>query len=189
MDNFIPLNIYGIGIKHPQNWQIFINPNNKFTFHEGLIKIDKVTIAKKTATSLSIRWANMRENVNLDDYINVLEKQFQKKEKRSRHKDRYKINEKIKCTVDGKNAYLLKNEFVANHSIYRIFGKDELVKVLQLLFYSEQSYRMVVASLSTTPEELEENEDTFIEILMSLHEQIDQTAKNDAHYWPMVSEG
>ncbi|MBY7144567.1 hypothetical protein KFZ56_16215 [Virgibacillus sp. NKC19-3] len=170
MNNFIPLNIYGIGIRHPRDWQVFINPNNKFTFDEGLIKIDKVTVSKKSAASLSIRWANMKEDINIDDYVDELEKQFQNKEKRSRRKDRYKIIEKIKCTVDNRNAYLLKNEFVANHSIYRILGKEELVKVLQVLFYSEQTGRMVVASLSTTPEELAESEHTFIEMLTSLYE-------------------
>ncbi|GGB54461.1 hypothetical protein GCM10011409_35090 [Lentibacillus populi] len=178
MNDFIPLNAYGIGIQHPRDWQIFINPNNKFTFNEGLIKIDKITISKRASTSLSLRWASMKKDVNLHDYVDELEKQFQKKEKRSRHKDRYKITEKIKCAVDGKDAYLLKNEFVANHSIYRVFGKNELVKVLQMLFYSERTSRMLVATLSTTPEELVENEDTFIEILSSLHEDVHE-AKED----------
>ncbi|GAA0609977.1 hypothetical protein GCM10009001_29110 [Virgibacillus siamensis] len=182
MNNFIPLTIYGISIRHPRDWQVFINPNNKFTFNEGLIKIDKVTVSKKAATSLSIRWASMKEDVDIDDYVDELEKQFKNKEKRSRHKDRYKIIDKKKGTINGRDAYLLKNEFVANHSIYRILGKNELVRVLQLLFYSEETGRMIVASLSTTPEELENNEDMFLEILTSLQEGIHDKSSEDDKY-------
>lgn len=170
MKHLVPFTLYGIGIQHPQDWQIFINPNNKFTFDEGLVKIDKATTEKKSAASLSIRWAKMKENVNLHEYVTELERQFQKKEKKSRNKDRYKIIEKKKCTIDEKQAYLIESEFVANHSIYRIFGKDELVRVLQIAFYSEQTGRMVVASLSTTSEELAKSEENFMDILTSLHE-------------------
>ncbi|MEN1969834.1 hypothetical protein WMZ97_17360 [Lentibacillus sp. N15] len=180
--NLLLFNVYGIGIYHPSDWQVFVNPNNKFTFKEGLVKIDKISVSNKTATSLSIRWASMRENIDLNDYVNELTKEFLKKEKKSRNKDRYKINEKLKYKVDGKEAYLLKTEFVANHSIYRIFGKDELVKVLQLLFFSKQTKRMVVASLSTTPEELNKNEDMFMKVLTSLNEQTCMDTKKDLVY-------
>src|SRR5699024_5530027 len=91
-------------------------------------------------------------------------------EKRSRNKDKYQINDVVKYEVDGKEAYLIKNEFIANHSIYRILGKDEMVKVLQLITFSEDTERIIIASLSTTPEELKQNENYFIDILETLHE-------------------
>ena len=173
MDKYIKLNVYGIGIFHPRDWQIFINPNNKFTFNEGLIKVDKVTVGeKKKQTSLSIRWAKMKQDITVDEYVEELENQFSKKEKRSRHKDQYKILEKSKCIIDGKEAYILHQEFVANHSIYRFFGKEELVKVLQVLFFSKETQRMLVATLLTTPEELQKNEGLFKEVLSSLHEDL-----------------
>lgn len=168
--NVIPLNLYGITIHHPEDWRLFINPNNKITYDEGLVKIDKVTVSKKASTSLSIRWAKMRNDITLDDYIDKLEKEFKRKEKKSRNKDKYRIVDKQKLRLNGREAYLIKNEFVANHSIYRILGKDELVKVLQLIFYSEETKRIGVASLSATPSEMKRNEADFKEILFSFHE-------------------
>ncbi|MFD1708148.1 hypothetical protein ACFSCZ_15605 [Siminovitchia sediminis] len=176
MTKKVPLNVYGISVYHPDNWQIFINPNNKFTFNEGLIKVDKVKGTKKAEASLSIRWAKMLQDITLDEYVEELEKQFERKQKRSRNKDQYRINSKSKLTlIDGTDAYLLENEFVANHSIYRILGKDELIKVLQVMFYSPESKRMVVASLSTASESLEKYRADFMDILSTLHEDLQTT--------------
>ncbi|MDV2686938.1 hypothetical protein RYX56_21545, partial [Alkalihalophilus lindianensis] len=91
---------------------------------------------------------------------------------------RYKIIEKTKCLVGGEEAYLLHQEFVANHSIYRIMGKDESVKVLQVLFFSKKTNRMVVASLLTTPEKLKENEQLYKDILFSLNEENNDYARS-----------
>ncbi len=180
MINSVPLNIYGIRINHPVDWQVFVNPNSKFTFDEGLIKVDKVKGSQKAKASLSIRWAKMVDDITLDEYVEELEKQFKWKEKRSRRKDRYKIVSKSKIQMNGTEGCLLENEFVANHSIYRIFGKDELVKVLQVFFYSKETKRMVVASMSMSPEELKRNRDQFVEILTTLHEDLN-TGRTDYH--------
>lgn len=175
MTSLVPLNIYGIGIEHPVNWQLYFNPSNELNFDEGLVKIDKVDEEKKASTSLTLRWAKMNGKISLDEYIEELHTQFTKKEKRSRNKDKYQINDVVKYEVDGKEAYLIKNEFIANHSIYRILGKDEMVKVLQLITFSEDTERIIIASLSTTPEELKQNENYFIDILETLHEATHKT--------------
>lgn len=183
MTRKVPLNVYGICVHHPEDWQIFINPNNKFTFNEGLIKIDKVKGTKKAEASLSIRWAKMIKDITLDEYVEELGKQFERKEKRSRNKDQYKITNKSKLSlIDGTDAYLLENEFVANHSIYRILGKDELVKVLQVLFYSRKTKRMVIASLSTASESLERYRENFMGILTTLHEDINIQSQKQQTY-------
>jgi len=179
MEQFLPLSVYGVSISHPSDWKIFINPNTKFTFDEGQIKIDKVKGPKEKSTSLTIRWAKMNHEITLDEYIEELEQQFKKKEKKSRNKDRYSIVEKTKCMVNGVEAFLLHQEFVANHSIYRILGKDELVKVLQIMIYSKNTQRMIVASLLTTPEELKENEQILKEILFSLREETNEREKTE----------
>ncbi|WP_408008423.1 hypothetical protein ACJROX_27840 [Pseudalkalibacillus sp. A8] len=176
MDKHLLLNVYGVSISHPKDWQIFINPNNKFTFDEGLVKIDKVTEgSKKKETSLSIRWAKMKQPIELEEYVEELKNQFKKKERKSRNRERFKIIKKIKCTIGERDAYLLQKEFIANHSIYRVFGKDERVKVLQMLFYSEKTQRMLIASLLTTPEEFKKNEEQFKDILFTLHENMEPT--------------
>jgi len=170
MNNFVPLTIYGVGIEHPTNWRLYFSPNNNLNFEEGLVKIDKVDKEQKSSTSLTLRWARMNGDIDLEEYVKELNTQFSKKEKRSRNKDKYQINETIECNINGKNAYLIKNEFIANHSIYRILGKNELVKVLQVIIFSEETERILIASLSTTPEELKDNEEYYIEILMTLNE-------------------
>ncbi|WP_289483730.1 hypothetical protein [Fictibacillus enclensis] len=174
MNSLIPLTIYGIGVYHPKGWKLFINPNTTFNFNEGMVKIDKESAAKTNAASLSIRWATMKNEVKIDDYVNELDLQLQKKQKKSRNKDKYRILRREKHRLNGKDACLIENEFIANHSIYRIFGKDELVKVLQLFFYSKESGRMIVASLSATEEEMKRNKEGYKETLLSLHENINQ---------------
>lgn len=178
MTHFVPLNIYGVEISHPLNWRLFINPNSTFNFNEGFIKVDKVTTSKKNASSLSVRWATMKSDVNLEEYVEELEKEFKRKEKRSKKKDRYRMADKQYFFMNGRDAYFLQNEFIANHSIYRIFGQDELVKVYQVIFYSSESQRIIVASLSSTEEEMQKNEELFKDILFSVRESLSYT-END----------
>lgn len=81
MNSLIPLTIYGIGVYHPKGWKLFINPNTTFNFNEGMVKIDKESAAKTNAASLSIRWATMKNEVKIDDYVNELDLQLQKSKK------------------------------------------------------------------------------------------------------------
>lgn len=170
--NQIRMNVYGVSIEHPVDWQIYINSQNKFSFNEGLIKIDKVDGEKKNQISLTIRWAKMKKDINLEDYIEELEKQFRKKEKKSRHKDSYKIMDKKRWMIDGKEAYFLHNQFQANHNVYRFLGKDELVETLQIVYYSKETKRMIIGTLLTTPEELRVSKTELMNILSSLREDI-----------------
>lgn len=171
MFDLVPLNIYGVYVCHPKQWQLYFNPNTKINFDEGLVKIDKVDTNKNSATSLTVRWAKMYEDITLDEYVNELEKQFEYKQRKSKNKDRYKINKVSEFTLDtNQKAYIIKSEFVANHNIYRLFGKSELVKVIQVVTYSEETKRMIIASLSTTPEEYKYNESNFVTFLTKLKE-------------------
>lgn len=178
MTTLVPLNIYGVEVFHPINWHLYINPNSTFNFNEGFIKVDKVTTSKKNAASLSVRWAKMKEKVDLEEYVEELEKEFKRKEKRSKKKDKYRMVDKQYFTINGEDMYFLQNDFIANHSIYRIFGQDELVKVYQIIYYSSESQRIIVASLSSTEEEMQKNEKLFKDILFSVRESLSYT-END----------
>lgn len=174
MTEFIPLNVYGVSISHPKDWQIFINPNNKFTFNEGIIKIDKVmSKSNKNATSLTLRWAKMRDIINLKEYIDQLDKEFQRKAKKSRNKDKYEIlNKKASKNIYGESVYLVHALISANHHVIRVFGKQEIINLLQVVMFSEKTKRMIIASLLSTPEEYEGNYEQFHYILRTLNENI-----------------
>ncbi|NGP46649.1 hypothetical protein G4V62_17485 [Bacillaceae bacterium SIJ1] len=170
MNNNVPFNVYGIGINHPRDWQIIVNPNKTFTFNEGFVKIDHMTKGKTAAASLAIRWAMMKDDIAVDDYVLELEKEFKKNEKKSRNKERYRLVDKTKIHLNGNDAFILENECISNHSLYRMFGKDERLTVLQCMFYSQETKRMIVASITTHGKVLIKDKDFYLQILHSLHE-------------------
>lgn len=173
---YINLNIYGININHPKDWQIIINPNHKFTFNEGLVKVEKVTSVEEEETSLAIRWGKMKEDIDINDYVEELENQYKEKEEKSRNQDRYKMFRKEKILLnDTTEAYFIKSKIIANHSIYRIMGKEELIEVLQMVTYSKKTKRIIIASVSTTSEALKLNEDEIMKMLRTLQENLNST--------------
>ena len=56
----------------------------------------------------------------------------------------------------------------ANHSIYRAFGKEEMVCSMQLTTYCEVTKRILIASIASVPEDMEAQREHYQQMLFSL---------------------
>ena len=69
IDNIMTFSVYGIKIKHPNNWDIFINNQMPFKFDNGFVKIDSSAV-KKNDSSMIFRWIKSSNISSIEDYIN-----------------------------------------------------------------------------------------------------------------------
>lgn len=141
---------YGISIEHPDDWQIYICPGKTFAYHDGMVKIDKSGNKKKALqTSLAVRWARTEKPIDIHKYIEEMKNQYERKQKKNKA-DSYAI-----YSIDPVDhihpAYMVHSGFRANHSIYRILGKDEDVECLQLSTFCEETGRIVIATITAVP--------------------------------------
>ena len=166
--HLIPFQVYQVGILHPDTWQVYINPSKTFAFHDGFAKIDRS--AEKSCpdqASLALRWAKLKKETTIDEYMDEIKLQYEKKQKKNK-KDSFKILSMTPVEDLPHKAYLMESSNRANHSVYRTLGKEESILSLQLTTYCDVTKRLVIASLASTPEDFESKRETYREILFSL---------------------
>lgn len=166
--NLIPFQVYRVGILHPDTWHIFVNPSKSFAFHDGFAKIDRSS-EKNCAdqASLALRWAKLKKETTIDEYMEEIKIQYAKKQKKNK-KDHFEILSIEPIEGLPHKAYLMTSSIRANHSVYRTLGKEESILSLQLTTYCDVTKRLVIASIASTPDDFEKKSNIYKEILFSL---------------------
>lgn len=167
-DTLTPFQAYKIGILYPDTWHIFVNPSKSFSFHDGFAKIDR-SASKQCIdqASLAIRWAKLKQEITIDQYMEEIKIQYTEKQKKNK-RDRFKILSITPAEGLPHKAYLMTTSIHANHSVYRSIGKEEQILSSQLTMYCNDTNRLVIASIASTPEDFEKKSDLYKEILFSL---------------------
>ncbi len=145
IDNIMTFSVYGIKIKHPNNWDIFINNQMPFKFDNGFVKIDSSAI-KKNDSSMVLRWIKSCKINSIDDYITEYKRQFNVKNKKYKN-DSYQLLELEKI---NDNMYFSWSRITANHSIFRILKNNETFDSLQLSFFDVNTGRLVIQTITTS---------------------------------------
>lgn len=145
IDNIMTFSVYGIKIKHPNNWDIFINNQMPFKFDNGFVKIDSSAV-KKNDSSMILRWIKSSNISSIEDYINEYKRQFDIKNKKYKN-DSYQLLELEKI---NDNMYFSWSRITANHSIFRILKNNETFDSLQLSFFDVNTRRLVIQTITTS---------------------------------------
>ena len=112
--HLIPFQVYQVGILHPDTWQVYINPSKTFAFHDGFAKIDRS--AEKSCpdqASLALRWAKLKKETTIDEYMDEIKLQYEKKQKKNK-KDSFKILSMTPVEDLPHKAYLMESSIRAN---------------------------------------------------------------------------
>ncbi len=168
MTELIPFQAYRVKILHPDTWQIFINPRKPFDFSDGFVKMDRSgeKHARQQA-SLSVRWARLKKEISIEDYMEELQTQYTKKQKKNK-KDHFEILSIEPINDLLHSSYLMYTSIRANHSVYRALGKEETISSMQLTTYCEVTKRILIANIASTKEDLASQKELYQDILFSL---------------------
>lgn len=167
-ESLIPLDIYRVHVVHPDSWHIYINPSKPFDFHDGFVKIDQSAAKKDNKqASITVRWAKLDRETNIDEYMDELKSQYEKKQKKNK-KDRYEIMSIEPVEGLPHKSYLMNSSIRTNHSVYRSLGREELVRSMQLTTYCDVTERLVIASVSAYPQEFDIHMEDYKYMLLNL---------------------
>ncbi|WP_153985507.1 hypothetical protein [Lonepinella koalarum] len=115
----------------------------------------------------------MKNIISEQDYLSELEKTFLLQEKRSKGKDKYKIKDTIEVTNHRDQVYISISEIYANHSILNIFKKSESITMIQGVYFSVKTKRILMAIISSRTTNFDANKLFFIDIVSSLSESLE----------------
>lgn len=158
---------YGLSVLYPENWGIFISPHKSFTRESGFVKIEEVTDSKKSEVSMGVRWETADTNSEdfMNKYMEEVEKQFKNNLKKN---NRYKIYSNEIVQLDCGKAVYTRSSIQASHGIYSMLGKSQKFELMQAAYYCDASARIIVSSISATPEKMEVLSDDLKEILFGV---------------------
>lgn len=160
--------IYDVHLMYPKSWQIFINSNKPFLWHDGFMKIDcSASKGNAPQSSISVRWARIDKHTDIDDYIKEVKRQYERKQKKNK-KDSFRILKIEPCDQVSHPAYLIHSEIIANHSVYRSLGRSEKLSTLQLTTYCPDTDRLIIISITALEDDFQTNEEYYKKILYSL---------------------
>lgn len=156
--------IYGVSIKHPADWRIFFDPKRPFHWDTGFFRIEDYVPRKGAQLSLSLNWekAPGDNETFARQYCENIAGQYQKQLKKTPHRvERMEVVDYL----EGKAAFIV-SEYLGSPGLMKK-KTDEVVRVLQLAFYDEDSGRAVVSSVMGRVERLCEQEALLTELIFS----------------------
>lgn len=156
----ITLNIYDIGTLHDENWKIYINTVNTFSYQEGAIKFESCDAQR---TTLTLSWETVETADNLvENYLEGLETQYKKKKKA------YHIIEKKVDEICGHKAGFVHSTLHSNPKLF--LGKDSetmQLHIFQIVHFCLETKRILLKTFTCTEEYLTNNQTKLMEMLYS----------------------
>ena len=164
--------IFGIRFEHLADWKIVPEHAMDFCFDRGFVRFEENGNKGNSEISLGIRW----ERVDTDnetfikDFSERIKAECQKKLKN--RKDDFKIiSEDIIEGYDGQKMCCIVTQFRATQGLVKVDKKMKALRIINTAYYCENSKRMIICSLISTPSKIENEMETFLDILKSVHSQ------------------
>lgn len=166
MDNCI-FSVYGISIRHPLNWRVYLDPKRGFNLLGGFIRIENYVSGVGAEVSMSINWDTVPSDSESfpKRYCESIEAQYQKQFKKNHSYGIESAGIINHCGIPA--AYVISN---CSGSQLLVHNKKDCqaVKVMHLAFYHESTGRAVVGTVIAKKEIVDEQEEFLKSLLFTL---------------------
>lgn len=161
--------IFGIRFEHMADWKIVPEHAMDFEFDRGFIRFEENNNRGASEISLGIRWERMdTDNEHfMQEFSEKIKAECRKKLKSK--KDDFKIiSEDIIENQSGQKMCCIVTQFRATQGLVKTDGKMKALRIINTAYYCESSRRMIICSLISTPSRIDNEKETFLEILKSI---------------------
>lgn len=169
MESIATLEVFGIRIQHLPGWRIVPDQSYTLNYESGLFRFEENVMEKRSRVSLGLRWeCSQTDNESfLEEFGENIRREYQKSLKGKSHQFEMLRNEIIE-TDRGVRLRFIETQYKATQSLINNPKKMQRLRVCNAAFYCEDTHRMVIASLVTTPQYMEENREILERCLLSL---------------------
>ncbi len=163
------LEIFGIRLRYLPTWRIVPDQTYTLTYDSGLFRFEENVMEKRSRVSLGLRWESSQSDNEtfLREFGENMEREYQKSLKGKSHQLEMLRNEILE-TDRGVRLRFIETQYKATQSLVNNPRKMQRLRVCNAAFYCETTHRMVIASLVTTPQYMEENRERLERCLLSL---------------------
>jgi len=166
MENCL-FSVYGISIRPPLDWRVYLVPKRGFNLMGGFIRIENYVPGVGAEISMSINWDTVPSDSESfpKRYCETIEAQYQKQFKKSQS---YGIESSGIINHYGiPAAYVISNCSGSQLLVHNKKDRQE-VRVMHLAFYHESTGRAVVGTVIAKKEIIEKQEEFLKSLLFTL---------------------
>ena len=134
---------YGIRVKYPERFRIYINQRQQFNNRNGMVKFDDTVGPQDGRISLTVSWEEAKEQTEFGkQYLEHAEEHYSKKVK-----NRYRILDKELLTKDGHEIAFLHTLLLSQTHIFKAIGKNIQLEIMQTARYCDETNRIIIATV------------------------------------------
>lgn len=169
MPDTCTIDIFGITFQHLPDWRIVPDKSYSLNFDSGMFRFEENYADAKSRISMGLRWecSDMSSEEFLQMFGENIEKEYHKKIKGKKQRFELLHNE-IVHNADGVPMRYVATQYGASQALFSAGKKLQRLCVSNMGFYCEKTHRIVVCSLVTTPQYMEENREVLESLLMSI---------------------
>ena len=155
---------YGIRVKYPERFRIYINQRQQFNNRNGMVKFDDTVGPQDGRISLTVSWEEAKEQTEFGkQYLEHAEEHYSKKVK-----NRYRILDKELLTKDGYEIAFLHTLLLSQTHIFKAIGKNIQLEIMQTARYCDETNRIIIATVMAERSYFKGHESGLKQMLLSV---------------------
>lgn len=169
MESTCLLDIFGIQIRYHPGWRIIPDNSYSLNYDSGLFRFEENVVEKRSRVSLGLRWeCSQTDNETfLKEFRENIEAEYRKAVK-GKSRQFELLRDEIVENAQGVRMCVIETQYKATQALVNDPRKMQRLRVCNVAFYCEVTHRMVICSLVTTPQYMEEERELLESLLFSL---------------------
>lgn len=169
METLCSLNLFGIKVQYPSDWRIVPDSSYSLNFDSGLFRFEENVQERRSRVSMGLRWecSNTDSETFLAEFSEKIEQEYHKAIKGKGRQFELLRNEVV-TNQQGVPMRFVETQYRATQSLISNPKKMQRLRVCNAALYCERTHRMVICSLVTTPQFMEEHSELLHSLLLSV---------------------
>lgn len=170
MEQFCQLDLFGIQVKYRPDWRIIPDQAYSLNHDSGLFRFEENIVEKRSRVSMGVRWeCSLTDSETfLREFREGIHQEYQKA-LRGKGRKFQLLRDEILERPDGSRLCLVEARYRATQALVPDPKKMQRLQVCNAAYYCEDSHRMIICSVVTTPQYMEENRELLETLMTSVH--------------------
>ena len=181
MDHLCTMELFGMQIQCRPDWRIVPDHKYTLTYDSGLFRFEENVEERRSRVSLGLRWeCSMTDSETfLEEFRENIQAEYRKAIKGKGRRFKLIRNE-IVDRPDGIKMCLVETNYGATQALVPDPKKMQRLYVCNAAYYCQESHRMIICSVVTTPQYMEEHREELMAMLTSVRSRSVYTPEEEA---------
>lgn len=169
MENACVLDLFGVQVTYSPGWRVIPDNAYSLNYDSGLFRFEENVKERRSRISMGLRWeCSQTDNETfLKEFRENIELEYHKAIK-GRSRQFELLRSEVVENTQGYRMCIVETQYKATQALVNNPKTMQRLRVCNAALYCEATHRIVICSLVTTPQYMEENRTLLESLLLSL---------------------